>query len=151
MGLKGKTFSIKTESLDRVVTQISAAKGKIDKAVLKKMDKATDIVFRVATQKRPMISHNQMKAEGRSKRVSDPSAQAGVPVQTGALRASIKKKVTQSLFKTVGRIWTDMSYAKYVEFGTSKMAARPFLRPAINLTQEAIKSLFAKREEQKNA
>lgn len=146
MGLKGKSFSVDTSSLDGVLSNIVKSRDKIDALVGKKISKATDIMFRIATQKRPMISKSQMKQEGRSKRVSDPNAEAGVPVQTGALQASIKKSVTMKSGNFIGRIWTSIKYAQYVEFGTSKMRARPFMRPAINISKDLIKQLFNKKD-----
>jgi len=50
------------------------------------------------------------------------SAQAKVPVDTGALQASI-----QAL---PDRVIVGATYAPFVEFGTSNMAAQPYLRPA---------------------
>jgi HK97 gp10 family phage protein len=53
-------------------------------------------------------------------------ARAIVPVRTGALRASITKMGG-------GMRWVATAtagYAIFVEFGTRKMAAQPFLRPA---------------------
>jgi len=49
------------------------------------------------------------------------------PVRTGRLRASIH---TGKLGKLVYYVGTNVEYAPYVEFGTRKMAARPYLRPA---------------------
>lgn len=53
------------------------------------------------------------------------------PVDTGRLRSS----VTHATFREDGmlteHIGTDVEYAPYVELGTSKMPAQPFLRPAL--------------------
>lgn len=51
-------------------------------------------------------------------------------VDTGTLRRSITHEVEQRNIAT-GRVGTNVVYAKWLEFGTSKMAARPFLRPAL--------------------
>jgi len=55
------------------------------------------------------------------------------PVDTGNLRNSI------TYVKIMPRLWgvgTNVEYAPYVEFGTYKMRAQPYLRPAF----EAVKS-----------
>ena len=55
-------------------------------------------------------------------------AQMKCPVDTGNLRASITHEVD-----TGGKavyIGTNVEYAPYVELGTSKQKAQPFLRPA---------------------
>lgn len=48
--------------------------------------------------------------------------------QTGALVASIQKSLLP-LAVTVG---TSLDHGRYLEFGTSRMAARPWLRPSYN-------------------
>lgn len=55
------------------------------------------------------------------------------PVDTGRLRSSIvmvKGRDGTGFYVEVG---TNVSYARFVEFGTSKMRARPFLLPAVAL------------------
>lgn len=138
-----KIIKVSAESF-RNFTKSYAKKGAdFDKLMEKRVTQATDIVWRVARAKRPMITKAMMKAQGRSKRVSDPNAVSGVPVQTGLLQASIQKLVKRSGYGVfVGQILTRSPYTAFVEFGTSKMRARPFLRPAIALTQASLKKLF---------
>lgn len=50
-----------------------------------------------------------------------------VPVRTGRLQRSIMVKHVQAGEWTVGSI---LYYAGFVEYGTSRMRARPYLRPA---------------------
>lgn len=49
-----------------------------------------------------------------------------VPVDTGELRDSLDMEV----IGTSARVGTNNDYAVYVEKGTSKMKAQPYLRPA---------------------
>ena len=49
------------------------------------------------------------------------------PVDTGNLRNSITHQQMDENTEVIG---TNVEYAPYVELGTSKMAAKPFLRPA---------------------
>ena len=49
------------------------------------------------------------------------------PVDTGRLRASITHQQYDDHTEVVG---TNVEYAPFVELGTHRMAARPFLRPA---------------------
>lgn len=59
--------------------------------------------------------------------------QAGTPVKTGNLKASIKAgPVTGGGAHLKVEIKTEVDYASYVELGTSKMSARPFMRPGFN-------------------
>lgn len=54
------------------------------------------------------------------------------PVDTGRLQASITYVITHDARGIVGIVGTNVTYALYVELGTYKMAAQPFLRPALD-------------------
>lgn len=58
------------------------------------------------------------------------SAKERVPVRTGTLRRSLAIEDGPGPLEV--SIGSDVEYAPYVEFGTSKMAARPYLRPALD-------------------
>jgi len=61
------------------------------------------------------------------------------PVDTGRLRASLTHEVhTNEESVYVG---TNVEYAPYVEFGTSKMAAQPYLKPAVDNHLDEYKSM----------
>lgn len=53
------------------------------------------------------------------------------PVDTGRLRSSITHEIQKDGRGLVGVVGTNVSYAAYVEFGTSRMRAQPYLRPAL--------------------
>ncbi len=58
-----------------------------------------------------------------------PSAPGTPPaIRTGILHASFKVEQTGDLEHIVG---TDVEYAPHLEFGTVRMAERPFLTPAV--------------------
>ena len=148
------SFTIKRGSLDSVISSIKKERVRADSLIRKKVTGATNIIYAVAHAKRPMITNAQAKAEGRKslgkgkyERVSDPNAEAGVPVRTGALQASIQKSVSATSKGWLGRIWTSWPYAAFMEYGTSRVLARPYMRPAVVLTRSAIKVLFAKQED----
>ncbi len=67
-------------------------------------------------------------------------AQARVPVDTGALKASITGKagLKQASFSAGN---DQVKYAAFVEYGTVKMAAQPFMTPA----REVAARYFAER------
>lgn len=52
-------------------------------------------------------------------------ARQKVPVRTGRLRRSLKAELTSN----GARFGSDVSYASYVEKGTSRMRAQPYLEP----------------------
>ena len=54
-------------------------------------------------------------------------AKKNAPVLTGRLRSSITHEVKSG----IGKVGTNVEYAPYQEFGTSKMKAHPYLYPAL--------------------
>jgi HK97 gp10 family phage protein len=63
-------------------------------------------------------------------------AQQIVPVRTGRLRSSITYTVADGQLI----IMATAPYAKYVEFGTRRMRAEPYIRPAIDAYMDALTS-----------
>lgn len=55
----------------------------------------------------------------------------GPAVRTGRLRGSITWRLGRDLRGLYADIGSAVLYAPFVELGTSRMAARPFLRPAL--------------------
>lgn len=53
------------------------------------------------------------------------------PVDTGRLRSSIGWKVDVDGMGLFAQIGTNVDYAPHVEFGTSRQAPQPYLRPAL--------------------
>lgn len=66
-----------------------------------------------------------------------------VPVDTGALQASISYRVEQSggQVHIIFGAYTD--YAVWVELGSSRWAGQPFLRPAIDSIAQTIADRYA--------
>lgn len=60
------------------------------------------------------------------------------PVDTGRLRNSISHEADEEAVY----IGTNVEYAPYVELGTSRMAARPYLRPAAENHGDEYKALM---------
>jgi len=61
------------------------------------------------------------------------------PVRTGYLRSTITSIRTSLLS---WRVQAAAPYAKFVEYGTSRVAAKPYLRPALILTRPLVTSLI---------
>lgn len=73
-------------------------------------------------------------------------AQLYVPIRTGRLFSSIYFELIRPMTYVVG---AKAPYAGYVEFGTSKMSPRPYIRPAIMAVQPNINKIL--REELKKS
>ena len=65
--------------------------------------------------------------------IIETDAKRRCPVDTGRLRASLTTDVEREGKTTfVLKVGTNVEYASFVETGTSRMAAQPFLRPAVD-------------------
>lgn len=68
-----------------------------------------------------------------------------VPVDSGYLKSRNSFKVTKLFYHRL-RLLNDAFYAGFVEFGTSKMVAQPFIRPAqenhVYEIQQIIKGVY---------
>lgn len=53
-------------------------------------------------------------------------------VDTGRLLGSVKTKTKKSNGSVEAEVGTNVEYANYIEYGTRKMGAKPFLNPAFD-------------------
>ena len=148
------SFSIKKGEIEKITSAMIFKESTILDGVKRKMDLIVDIVWKTARARRPKISATEQKALGRPTgkgvyRVSDPNAKLGVPVDTGALQASIEKNVKVEGKKIIGTIEAGrgLIYAPMIEFGTSKMRPRPFMRPAWNENLDWIRKKWKEKLE----
>ena len=66
------------------------------------------------------------------------AARERAPVRTGFLRSSIIPLPVRRLGgRSTAGIWAAAPYALWVEIGTRRMAAQPYLRPALNAVRTA--------------
>lgn len=63
-------------------------------------------------------------------------------VDRGRLRQSITHDVGREGGDIVGYVGTNVKYGAYLEFGTSKMTPRPWLKPSIAINREKIHNLI---------
>lgn len=60
--------------------------------------------------------------------------------QTGHLRRSVAREVVD----LVGRVGTNLKYGRWLELGTRMMAARPWLRRALDECRDQVKAILSK-------
>lgn len=77
-----------------------------------------------------MLARGAVKVTRRAKELA--------PVDTGRLRSSIANEMGRDDRGLVARIGTDVHYASFVEFGTRRMRAQPFLRPALDAVKGGV-------------
>lgn len=81
-----------------------------------------------------LIAKVEANSRSTPKKVADRVANAArtiVPVDTGALQSSIVTQVVKTGKEAEVLVLSD--YAAYVEYGTYKMAAQPYLKPAFEM------------------
>lgn len=71
-------------------------------------------------------------------------AKALSPVDTGALKASIDVDKADGGITPTARVYTDKEYAPHQEFGTVKMMAQPYMRPAAVIARPKVDKMAIK-------
>lgn len=56
--------------------------------------------------------------------------------------SNMKNSIYSEIDGTVGRVISPAEYSSYVEYGTSRMAAKPFMRPALFVHKDDIQAMF---------
>ncbi len=78
----------------------------------------------------------RVEAAAKSGWSSPPSMPGHKPaVRTGRLRGSITWRLAADALSPYVDVGTNVFYAPFVELGTSRMQARPFLRPALKAAE----------------
>lgn len=161
--ITGNVFSFKLDALERLRRDTSRTSEQYEAVMKARITAATALVYNLAHQKRPYISKEHQKKGFRTlsgnihhDRVSDPSATLGVPVawkEGGNLQRAIKKEVVRvGKGKYQGTVYVDATLAPYgkdMEYGTSRVHARPFIRPAASIAWKEMGKLFGVKFEVK--
>src|SRR4051812_35668671 len=66
------------------------------------------------------------------------AAKQNSPVKTGTNKRSIDTEVTQTSKGVQAELFTQSGYGGYLEIGTSKMKARPYLIPAFDKFRKSL-------------
>lgn len=122
-------ISIQIDGLNAMRRALQNAKGQMRKAV---EDEVRKSVLRVQTAAVKRIQRGPATGETYEKynpRRTHTASASGQPPQsdTGRLASSIENRVDGD----TGYVFTRVDYGKHLEFGTSKMAARPWLLPSV--------------------
>src|SRR5579864_5092315 len=93
---------------------------------------------RAATRLSLALAKLALEVEGEAKQRA--------PVDTGALKGSIQANPTDDLLTKEVNVGVD--YAGYVECGTYKMAAQPFLTPAVEVVRDKFNQVIGQAIEE---
>lgn len=97
--------------------------AEVNKAIQQALKKSEEQTYKA-------VKASCIKVENRAKHLA--------PVDTGRLKSSI----THEANKSDGRVGTNLEYSPYVELGTKRSQAQPFLRPALQDCKSEILQLF---------
>jgi HK97 gp10 family phage protein len=97
------------------------------------LDELTPALDRVRRNLKPMVAEAMANV---GMEMVD-LAQSIVPVDTGQLQASINSQVDIEPELNL-TFFADTDYAAYVEFGTSRSRAQPYMRPALDANLEKL-------------
>jgi HK97 gp10 family phage protein len=89
-----------------------------------------------------MSKYTQEQAEdmvARATLATEDQAVELAPVDTGNLRGSISHRFAGSL---EGVVFTPVEYAPHIEYGTRKMRAQPYMRPAVDEVRRSLVKLW---------
>ena len=89
------------------------------------------------------VTEAQKKAAQRTADWAYLQARSLVPVDTGNLRDSIDYEIRQTEASFAVVIFAGAEYALYVELGTSRMQAQPYLRPVLDRIGEVHRRFLA--------
>ena len=134
------------EQAARMVAQFREKGEQIHSSLADTITKCCRIVE--AESKRIMRSSTEGTYAGMGYSASNPAPDLipprvgqGIP-SAGLLRASITHLIKQDGMSIEGWVGTDTEYAKYLEYGTSKMTPYPFLEIALNNKRQEVLSLL---------
>lgn len=142
-------FTVKLEGIEELKRSLAGATSKIrTKAVRGALRKAGQVISKEAKQNAPVLSApTKTRKPGtvkqaiavRNSKFARQAGNEGVFVGVRPLRGSRQKKLGKAGAKNPN----DPFYWRFVEFGTKKMKARPYLSPAAdNKGNEAIKTFM---------
>ena len=122
-------------NVDKIIKQLDARKKELEQKAFTGINKAADIL------RNEMILSIEEISQGRVYGGHTASKPGDAPnTDTGRLVSSIQKKAISPTEMEVGSY--NLEYAKYLELGTSRMEARPFVQPAFDKHKENIKKVI---------
>ena len=101
---------------------------------LKGQDKAIKDIRAYYEKRKPKIENVILRAGHRV----EYEAKLRVPVDTGRLKSSLTTAEDKGRGYFTVKVGTNVNYGKYVEFGTRKMRAQPYLLPAFKLQKNKV-------------
>jgi len=127
-----------TEDFAKVMQKVdSTSKARMNEAVMEVRDKTIETLSGPRTGRTYRVpgTHQTYTASA----PGEPPA-----VATARLRQSIKGGVEGEGKKILGFVGSDVPYSAMLEFGSSKVAARPWLRRSFEESEAKVREIFAR-------
>lgn len=148
-------ITIKVEGLQDLERRLREFGPKVAKNGLRAANFAGAQVFREAVKQTAPVRTGQLKASIATFRRRGPDTEAKHSVGVRGKRQKYANTAENRRKRRVGKRFTvdtrNSAVARYLEFGTSKMSARPFMRPAfeknVDNAIQAVKARLAKAVE----
>ena len=135
-------------------SEIPTAVRNIDEAIKARIDEASNLVrnetiLTLSQRGKGRIYENYIYEDaagnmkfGRTRNIPHQASAPGDPpaVDTGRLRQSIRAEIAGN----VGLVGTDLEYGKKLEFGTRKVARRPWLSVAFDKSRDRVGQIFGR-------
>lgn len=135
-------FTIK--GIDKFINALKEKQEKIETNVGQGLATACNLVQRTAQESMTNTKINTgVSYYTHNKRIPHhPSFPDNPPaVDTGTLRRSVTTQVDESTL--TGKVGSNIEYAPELEFGSSRIAPRPWLRPALEQNEKNIEKILA--------
>ncbi len=118
------------------------AQLEVVKARMEARKKEANYSLKNAITKACLVVERQAKQDMTNTSTSPSSPGEPPAVDTGRLRASVTHVVEGGGFKAIkGFVGTNVVYGRYLEVGTSKIAPRPWLTPALEKNRDLIMAI----------
>jgi HK97 gp10 family phage protein len=138
---------MKNVTIEEFANELSQKQKRLETEIGKALAKSCALIQTTAiTSMRDTVIDTDKSYYTHNKKIPHHPSIAGNPpaVDTGTLRRSVTYQVDENeLVGYVGSNLKDPPYGAYLEFGTSRMKPRPWLKPATEKSMEKIKEIMA--------
>lgn len=129
------------KNFDSIKSKMKSREKDSVKQVKKAVYKATTLVQGFAQEN---INRGAKSGNPRPQGGTASAAGEFPATDTGFLVSNITTNVKTERGQVIGQIISAAPYSKHLEYGTSNMAARPFMQPSLKMNRKKINKIFKK-------